>query len=99
MALGGALVGGKDLGSAGGEFFGGVWGEGLVDGGGDFPGVAGEQRASSSVEVFDEGLEVFHVGTEDQGFVGQDGLGGVLTSGGEEGFPDDDHIGVGGPGG
>ena len=46
-----------------------------------------------------EGLEIFHVRTEDEGFVGEDGLGWVLSTGGEEGFPDDDDIGMRGPGG
>lgn len=45
-----------------------------------------------------EGLEIFHVRTEDEGFVGEDGLGWVLSTGGEEGFPDDDDIGMRGPG-
>ena len=50
------------------------------------------------MEVANEGLEIFHVRTEDEGFVGKDGLGWVLSTGGEKGFSDDDGIGVRGPG-
>ena len=46
----------------------------------------------------DERLEVIHVWAEDDWLVGEDGFGGILATGREEGFPDDDRIRVGGPG-
>ena len=46
-----------------------------------------------------ERLEIVHVWAEDEGFAGEDGLGGILAAVGEKGFPDDDRVRVGGPGG
>ena len=51
------------------------------------------------VEVADEGLEVFHVGAEDEWFGSEDGFGGILASGGKEGFTYDDDIGMASPSG
>jgi len=36
---------------------------------------------------------------EDEGFAGEDGFRGILAAVGEKGFPDDDRVRVGGPGG
>ena len=46
-----------------------------------------------------ERLEIIHVRAENERLAGEDGLGGILAAGGEKGFPDDDRIRVGGPGG
>ena len=84
MALGSALVGGKNGSGVLGEFFGNHGVECAADGGGDFLAVEGKQGSLGGVKVLDEGLEIFHVGAENQRFICQNGFGRVLTAGGKE---------------
>lgn len=53
----------------------------------------GDLKSSASLqEEFDERFEVFHVRSEEDGFFGERGFGGVLATVSEEAFADDDEI-------
>lgn len=90
--LGGAAVGFENFEGLFWQCFGKVWLEALADGFGEVLNIFCHEGALVFDEVFGEGLEVFHMGAEDEGFLGEDCFGRVLAAGGEEGFSDDDDI-------
>ena len=59
--------------------------------------VAGGNASAGRDELAGEWLEVFHVRAENHGFFRKNGLARVLSAGGSKAFPDDDHVGMGGP--